>query len=149
MSAMFWVWLGVIVATIILEACTMELVSIWLTAGAIIPFILAATNGVNWEVQLIIFISLSIIFIIALRKITKKALLKNSNGKTNLDALIGQKYRMLTETDFDSVGTVKINDVVWNAIGKNRQEIKAGEIVRIVKVRGNKLIVEKIDTEKE
>ena len=149
MSAMFWVWLGVIVATIILEMCTMELVSIWLTAGAIIPFILAATNDVNWEVQLIIFVSLSIIFIIALRKITKKALLKNSNCKTNLDALIGQKYRMLTETDFDSVGTVKINDVVWNAIGKNRQEIKAGEIVRIVKVRGNKLIVEKIDTEKE
>lgn len=149
MSVMFWVWLGVIVATIILEVCTMELVSIWLTAGALIPLILAATEAVNWEIQLIIFVALSIIFIVALRKITKKALLKNSNGKTNLDAVIGQQYRMLTDTDFDTVGTVKINDVVWNAVGKNRQEIKAGEIVSIVKVRGNKLIVEKVETNKK
>ena len=148
MSTMFWVWLVVIVATVIVELITMELVSVWFTIGAIVPFILSATNATNWEVQVVIFVVISTILVLALRKVTKKFLLRNSNEKTNLDAIIGKQYRMLTETDFDTIGTLKINDIVWNAVGKNQQEIKKGEIVRVLKVDGNKLIVEKVEPKK-
>lgn len=148
MSAMFWVWLAVIVATVVVELITMELVSVWFTIGAIVPFILAATNAVGWEIQVVIFVVVSAVLVLALRKITKKFLLRNSNEKTNLEAIIGKEYRMLTETDFDTIGTLKINDIVWNAVGKNQQEIKKGEIVRVLKVDGNKLIVEKVEPKK-
>lgn len=144
MDIMFWIWIGVIVVTAVVEAATMEIVSIWFTIGAIVPLILAATGAVSWEWQLIIFIALSAILIISLRNITKKYLLRNSNEKTNLDTIIGKEYRMSEETDFDSVGSVKINGVTWSAIEKDRQTILKGEIVRVVKIDGNKLIVEKI-----
>ncbi len=148
MDVMFWVWLGVIVISAIVELATMEVVSIWFTFGAVVPFILAATRAVNWVWQLVIFVCVSALLIVGLREITKKFLLRNSNEKTNLDALVGQKFRMISRTDFETVGSVKINDVVWSAIGENQQAIEAGEIVEIVKISGNKMIVKKAEEKK-
>lgn len=145
MSVMFWVWLGVLVVTAVLELATMEVVSIWFTFASIIPFILAATNTVGWEWQVAIFVVLSAIMIIGLRSVTKRFLLKNANLRTNTDAYIGNKYRMLSRTDFETVGSVKINDVVWSALGEKQQTIEAGEVVEVVKVEGNKLIVKKFE----
>ncbi len=149
MDFMFWVWLGVIVATAIAEFATMEIVSIWFTIGAIVPFILAATNCVRWEIQLVVFVVISAVLIVSLRRITKKFLLKNSNGKTNLDTLIGKELRMLKGTDFETIGSVKVNDVVWSAVGQNRESIGKDEIVEVVKIDGNKLIVKKIENMEE
>ena len=116
MSAMFWVWLGVIVVTAVVELVTTELVSIWFTFGAIVPFILATIDVVGFEWQILIFVVLSSVLIISLRKVTKKFLLRNSNEKTNIDSIIGKQCRMLARTDFETVGYVKINDVEWSAI---------------------------------
>jgi len=147
MDVMFWVWLGVIIVTAIIEFATMEIASIWFTLGAIIPFILAATNAVRWEIQLVIFVVISAVLIASLRKITMKFLLKNNNEKTNVHSLVGQQHRMLTFTDFEHVGSVKINDVIWSAVGEKQQTIEKDEIVEIVKVQGNKLIVKKFEKE--
>ncbi len=145
MDYMFWIWLGILVVTAIVELVTMEVVSIWFTCAAVIPFILAATKAVSWEWQLVIFIVLSAAMIIGLRPVTKKFLLKNSNARTNTSAYIGKRYRMLTRTDFETVGSLKINDVVWSAVEENRQALEAGDIVEVVKISGNKLLVKKID----
>ncbi len=149
MDVMFWVWLGVIIVTAIIEFVTLEMVSIWFTAGAIIPFIMAATNAVRWEVQLVTFIVLSAILVASLRGVTKRYLLRNSNEKTNVDALIGQKVRMLSRTDFETMGSVKIGDVIWSAIGENQQTIQKDEIVEIIKVEGNKLVVMTVEEQTE
>lgn len=143
MDYMFWVWLGIIVVTAIVEFATMEIASIWFTFGAIIPFIMAAIGGVHWAIQVVVFVVLSALFIVLLRKVTIKFLFKNSNHKTNVDALIGQKHRMLSRTDFETLGSVKINDVVWSATGEDQQTIEKDEIVEIVKVQGNKLVVKR------
>ena len=145
MSAMFWVWLAVIVGTAVLEIVTLDLVSIWFTIGAIVPFILAGTKAVGWEIQIVIFVGISAILICSLRNVTKKFLLKNANEKTNVDSLIGKKFRMLERTDFETVGSLKVNDVVWSAVGLDDQTIEKGEIVEVVKVSGNKLTVRKWD----
>lgn len=145
MNVMFWIWLGIMVSTLIVEFATMEVVSIWFTIGAIVPFILATTKVVSWQIQVIIFIVFSIVLILTLRQITKKFLLKNSNEKTNIDALIGKRYVMMEDAGFEKAGAVKINGVVWSAIAQDGQEIKVNEIVEVVKVSGNKLVVKKID----
>lgn len=147
MDAMFWVWLAVIVGMAVVEFATMELVSIWFSIGAIVPFILAGVSAVSWEYQIIIFIVVSAVLILSLRKLTKKYLLRNANGKTNLDAIIGTQVRMIEETDFDSIGAVKVNDVVWNAVGANKETIEKGAVVEIVAIKGNKLIVKKLEKE--
>ena len=88
----------------------------------------------------------SALLIIFLRRITRKLLLKNANFKSNVDAYIGKQVRMLTRADFETTGSVKINDVVWSAVAFENQTIEADTIVEIVEVCGNKLVV-KIKTE--
>ncbi len=149
MSVMFWVWLGVIVVTAIVEFATAELVSIWFTAGAIIPFILAGIDCVDWWVQVVIFVAISAILILSLRKVAKKFLTRGSGATTNADNMIGKEYIMQRRTDFENVGEVKVNGVVWSAIDVDRKTIEKDEKVRVLDISGNKLIVEKVQKENE
>ena len=148
MDIMFWVWLAIIVVTIVVEAFTMEIISRF-TVGAIPSFILAGFNAVGWEIQLVIFIVISAVLILSLRKITKNFLLRNSNAKTNLASVIGTKVRMIEMTDFDSIGTVKLNGVTWSAVGENGETIESGAVVEIVKIEGNKLFVKEVDSKEK
>ena len=145
MSTMFWIWTAVIICSIIVEIITADLISIWFTCGAVIPFILAATNAVNYEWQIVIFVVVSVTLLASLRKITKKYLLRNSNLKTNVDSLIGQKFRLLHRTDFETVGKIKVKDVDWSVIAEDQGTIEEGAVVEIVKIAGNKLIVKEIE----
>ena len=141
MDTMFWVWLAVIAISIIIEIITLDLVSVWFAFGAVVPFILSAIEGVGIEWQIAIFVVVSALLIIFVRKYAQKLLFKNMNAKTNVDALEGRKVRLLEDTDFEKNGSVKINDVVWTAISDDGKLIKQGSLVEIVKVDGNKLHV--------
>ena len=77
MDIIFWVWLGVIIATIILEIVTLDLVSVWFAIGAIIPLILSAIGGIAIEIQVGVFVFISAILLIFIRKIAQKILFKN------------------------------------------------------------------------
>lgn len=151
MYFMFWVWLAVIVGTAITEFCTLEIVSIWFTLAAIIPFVLSATvpAAVGWELEIVIFVVLSAVMLISLRGVTKRYLLKNANEKTNVDALVGRKLRMLSRTDFETLGSARVNDVTWSVLGLNQQTIEKDTIVEVVKVAGNRLIVKPCKDEEQ
>ena len=141
MDTMFWVWLAVIAISIIIEIITLDLVSVWFAFGAVVPFILSAIEGVGIEWQIAIFVVVSALLIIFVRKYAQKLLFKNMNTKTNVEALEGRKVRLLEDTDFEKNGSVKISDVVWTAISDDGKFIKQGSLVEIVKVDGNKLHV--------
>ena len=141
MDTMFWVWLAVIAISIIIEIITLDLVSVWFAFGAVVPFILSAIEGVGIEWQIAIFVVVSALLIIFVRKYAQKLLFKNMNTKTNVEALEGRKVRLLEDTDFEKNGSVKINDIVWTAISDDGKFIKQGSLVEIVKVDGNKLHV--------
>lgn len=150
METMFWIWLAIMAVTVIIEIVTLDLVSIWFAFGAVIPFILSAIGGIAIEIQIAVFVAVSALLIIFLRKNAQKLLFKNMNQKTNVDAFEGKKVRLLEDTDFEHNGSVKINDVTWTAISESGELIKAGQLVEIKKVDGNKLIVIPVsqDTEK-
>ena len=143
MDTMFWIWLAVIVVTVVIEGITLDMVSIWFTAGAIIPLILAAVGGVGWEIQLIIFIVLSTVLILTLRKVTIRLLFKNG-AKEQVNTLIGMQTKMIEDATEDTMGKIKINDVVWSAKSENDESFKKGELVEIIRVSGNKAIVRKV-----
>lgn len=149
METMFWVWLAVIVVSVIIELITFELVSIWFSAGAVIPFILAGIGGIDVEVQIAVFVVVSALLIIFVRKYAQKLLFKNMQAKTNIDTLIGKEVRLLEDTDFEKNGSVKINDVVWTAVSIDGKLIKKGSLALIVNVEGNKLLVKQIQDKKE
>ena len=149
MSIMFWIWLSVMIIAVVIEISTTELISIWFAFGAVIPFIISAIGGVGYEWQIFIFIAVSAVLIVSLRKVTLKFLFRNSSSKTNVNAIVGQQFRLLKRTDFETVGAIKVNGVEWSVVGDNAQTIEQDEVVEVIKVQGNKLIVAKVKKTKK
>ncbi len=148
METMFWVWLAVIAISLVIEIITLDLVSVWFACGAVIPFILSAIGGIGVEWQILVFVIVTALLIIFIRKYAQKLLLKNMNTKTNVDSLIGKRYRLLEDTDFEHIGSVKVNDVVWTAVSSDGSLINAGQLVEVEKIDGNKLIVKAVEEKK-
>ncbi|SFB69816.1 Membrane protein implicated in regulation of membrane protease activity [Butyrivibrio sp. YAB3001] len=138
-------WLIVTVALAVIELSTFGLVTIWFAIGAAMAMI-AAIIGANIGIQLIVFIVVSTVILITLRPLATKYV--NSRTKrTNIDAVIGRK--LVAKTDIDNavgLGKVDMDGSTWFALSSREDEvIHAGDIIRVVKVVGAKLIVEKED----
>jgi len=141
--AWIYIWLIVAVVAMVVEFITSEMVSIWFVGGAILGMVLDAV-GVVWYVQLICVVVLSLVLLIAFRKLALKLLAKN-DGKTNADAVIGKEFRLIDGIDFDNFGTIKVNGVVWTVIAKEEGAvIKSGAQVKVVELKGNKYVVEEV-----
>ena len=80
------VWLVIFVVSVIIEACTTELVSIWFSAGSIIALILSAIPNVPFYIPIIVFIVISLTLLLCLRPIIKKMLNKNTLN-SNIDEI--------------------------------------------------------------
>lgn len=143
-----YVWLGVVVISLILEFVTMELVSVWVSIGGFIGMVLALC-GVNYIVQLVVAIVVSIACIVGLRKITLKFLNKNQD-KTNMDLALGTHVKLLEDVTEEKMGSAKYNGVIWSVKCEDEtKKLKSGTFVEIVKVEGNKLIVKKAQNAKQ
>lgn len=141
--SMIVVWLVIFVVTIIIEACTTELVSIWFAAGSLLALILAAIPGVPFYIPIIVFIVISITLLLCLRPIFKKILGK-STLNSNIDEMIGKKGVVEKDIDEIEMGTVKIHGVIWNALSIDNIPISKGSHVVVKNINGNKLIVKEI-----
>ncbi len=138
-NIMVWIWLGVTILAIVVELITPELVSLWFAIGGIVGIAFSFIPGLPWWGEIIIFAIVSLVLLLTLRPVLKKYF-KDKNLKTNTDRLIGQEVRVLTQADFDTLGTVKIGDVIWNVKSSDDTALLADEIVKIVEIDGNKLI---------
>lgn len=143
MNINFYLWAGVIILAIIIEIITeTTLVSIWFAFGAFISMILNYFK-IDFTIQLIIFALCSILLLVLLRPATRK-LIRKDIIPSNLDRYIGMETVLLSDFDINNLGTVKINDVVWNVKSVDNSIIKKGSLVKIILIEGSKLIVEKI-----
>lgn len=137
-------WIIVLVAAILVEAATAALISIWFAAGSVAALI-AAALGAPWIVQLILFVVFSAILLIFTRPLVKK-LFPKKFIPTNSDSYAG-KTAVVVE-DIDSargLGRVKFNGVDWIAVTEKEELIPKDTVVRIMAVKGAKLLVEKTD----
>ena len=140
---MWIVWLGVFVVSIIIEATTAELVSIFFTAGSLVALIVSFIPGVSWWIEVILFVVISGASLLALRPLMNK-FLKREKRSTNVDELIGKSGLMIKGCDDINYGEIKVNGVIWTAVSDDdKVAIPEGERVTIVGVNGNKLIVKK------
>lgn len=136
---MVWVWLAVCVIAVVVELATPQLVSIWFAVGAFVCMWLSFIPGLPWWGQLLIFAVLSCASLFLLRPLLQHYLTKRKSA-TNVDSLVGMQVRMLTEANFDNLGSARIGDVVWSIKSNSSAVLPAGSIVEIVAVEGNKLI---------
>lgn len=136
------IWAIGIIAFIVLEAVTYQLVSVWFAMGAV-GGIIASALGATFTVQMIIFIALSVVFLIALRPVSMKVL-KARGAKTNIDGLIGKEVLITKDIDnINGAGEGKINGMTWSVRSLDNAKIPANTTAVVEKVEGVKLIVTK------
>ena len=141
MTWMIWVWLAVICASLIFEFVSPNMTSIWFAVGALVSLILAACK-VDLLWQVVVFVLISLAFLLSFRKLAIKFLFKKEDEQTNTKSFIGKEYVLTEEITPVSVGTIKIDGVMWSCISTdNQQTIAVGTRVIVKDIKGNKLIV--------
>ncbi len=69
---------------------------------------------------------------------------KRNGNETNLELILNHNAIVIEEINNDlSLGAVRINGIIWNARSLDGNVIADGALVSVVKIDGNKLIVEK------
>ena len=123
--------------------------TIWFAAGALIAFLMAALN-LPLLVQVIVFLSVSILMLVFTRPIMTKHL-NAKTTKTNSESLIGEKARVLIPVNnLKSEGQVMVNGMEWTARStKDEVTFQKDEMVRIAAISGVKLMIERLDKEED
>lgn len=137
------VWLLLLVILIVIEIITLGLSTIWFAGGALAAFIASLFNA-PLLVQIVLFLAVSILLLIFTRPIAVKYL-NRTRVKTNVESLIGKKAVVSEKIEnIRSAGHVTVNGLEWMARSLDDEEIiEKDEIVRIVRVEGVKLMVER------
>lgn len=137
------IWTIIIVISIIVEAATINLVSIWFALGALLALI-ADLCHLSTVMQVVIFALSSTIIVAVTRPLSKKYL-RGKIIRTNSDRVIG-KHCLITETITpDQKGEAKVMGSLWMASSLNNEVINAGEYAEVVSIEGAHVVVRKLD----
>lgn len=133
-------WAVALVVLLIVEGVTAQLVTIWFAAGSLAALI-AAILKAPVLAQIVLFVVVSAVSLIATRPIVKKITSKKAES-FNADKNIG-KMAVVTE-DIDNLngtGAAKLDGLVWTARSSDGSKIEAGKSVIVEKIEGVKIIV--------
>jgi membrane protein implicated in regulation of membrane protease activity len=144
MHTWLFIWGILFAVTVVAELATLQLVSIWFSAGSLAAFI-AAAAGLSPVKQAVIFTAVSILLLAFTRPLLKKLKVRET-VPTNADAEVG-KLAIVTEeiNDVLDSGRVKIGGVHWRARTGTDAVIPAGTPVRVEKISGTTAYVSKVE----
>ncbi len=139
-DVIFWVILGVILC--VAEILTPSFFIFWFGLGAFVAALSAIWLGTL--LQILIFALSSAIFVILSRPIAKK-ISGEEPRKIHVDEIVGKEALVLERIDnFKGTGVVKVNGDTWRAVSVDDSIVEEGEKVRILKVEGAHLVVERV-----
>lgn len=134
-------WLIIAVVMFVFEAITVGLVCIWFCFGALGAFAAAFFTD-NIIIQLVVFVAVSALSFLFVKPLAKKAMPDKKLAEST-NRFIG-KTAKVTESITSDKGRVLLGDVSWLAKTESNEVIEVGMLVKIVGIKGNILIVEKV-----
>lgn len=132
-------WFIAIFVFLIIEALTLNLVTIWFAFGSLCAFISAYFTD-SLIIQLVVFIIMTSLSLIVTRPLVNKYIKKNIE-KTNIDKVMGKIGIALTDIEPLKNGRVKVDGKDWMA--SSEIKIKKNEKIEVLKIEGAKIIVRK------
>ena len=134
------IWFAAFAVFVIIEACTYQIVSIWLAIGALGGFA-AYCMGFEFYVQMIVFLVISFALLGLLRPVSLR-LMKNKGIKTNADSLIGKEVLITEAVDnIRQTGKGKVGGMEWTVRSVGDERVEAGASATVVKIEGVKIMV--------
>ena len=136
------VWLAAIIGFVVLEASTVQFVSVWFAGGSLVSLIMFLL-GEGVPEQILAFAIASMVLLIATRPFVKK-MMKNTDTRTNTESLIGKTAVITKQTDsFGEGAQARVDGKYWTVRTDDGKELSEGETVTIERIEGVKLIVRK------
>ena len=105
-------WLLAAIGFVVLEAMTLNLVSIWFAVGSAAA-LLSCLVVASFRVQAVVFIAVSILCLLALKPLCAR--LRKPPTATNGDRALGREAVVLTPVSAEAAGRVRLDGVDWNA----------------------------------
>lgn len=140
MNSLAWIWLIIIVAFIVLEASTAQLVAVWFIAGSATAFFAALFGAPVW-LQITLAVVVSIAALLVVRPIVKKRLTPKTVA-TNADMSIGKTAVVTEKIDNEhGHGRVFLDGLSWSARSADDSIIEKDARVTVFAIDGVKLIV--------
>ncbi len=140
MDKLMIMWIAAIVVFIVIEAATVGLTSIWFAVGALAALV-AEIFGAEFWVQMVCFLIVSIVALIATKPLAKKV--NASYQPTNADMIIGMEGFVKEKIDNTAgTGAVSVGGKMWTARASDDEKTyDEGEKVAVIRIEGVKLIV--------
>lgn len=142
-----WIlWFFIAIVFAVIEILNVSFFMIWFGVGSLFSMVISLFTT-NLIIQFLTFFIVSIILLFMTRKLTSK-FSKGEVTHTNINAVIG-KIGIVTKDiiQFDKPGLVKVSGEIWSAIAVDRNPILKNETIKVIKVEGVKLIVQKENSE--
>ncbi len=136
-------WLVAMVVLLVVEAAVPGPISIWFALGAFAALISALFHAPLW-LQLVWFVVVSVLALVLTRPLAQKYV-NSRTTPTNADMGIGKDAVVTEEIDnLRAKGAVLLDGKTWTArMAEEGIIAHEGEIVRVLRIEGVKLIVER------
>lgn len=146
-SPYVFAWLAAVIVFLAIELATITLTSIWFAAGALAAMLVAMFDG-TFTVQLIAFLIVALGLLYATKPWAKK-FLDTKKVSTNADRAIGKTVRVLERvSNLDQTGKAIVHGQEWTVRTEDDNiVIEQGQLVRVLRISGVKLIVERVKEE--
>ena len=142
----FQFWLMAFIILVVMEFLTMGLTTIWFAIGALVAFF-ASLFGASFWIQIILFLVVSLVVLVVYRPLAVKYV-NSKRTKTNVDDLVGKEAKVIEKIDnLNQTGRVVLNGMDWSARTTIGGTIDVDTIVKVIEVKGVKLIVEPVISE--
>ena len=135
-----FIWLGLMVLFILVEAATVTMVSLWFAGGALAALVVSLLGG-GFLLQMIAFLVVSTALLALLRPLARKHFTPKLT-RTNVDAVIGTQGYVTADIDnMAATGTVKLGAMEWSARSADGKPIPKGTLVKAERIEGVKVYV--------
>lgn len=145
-SSTIILWAVLCVGFLVLEGCTVAMVSLWFAFGAAAAWVISLLGGAFW-LQIAVFLVVSVALLGLLRPMLRKYA---KTTKTNVDSVPGTQG-LVTEA-IDNVayqGQVKLGAMTWTARSTSGAPIGVGTQVVVDRVEGVKVFVSPVKVPSE
>ena len=134
-------WLIIIILLSIIEAFTINLVSIWFIVSGIITLVISLFTN-NIIIQIAVFILLGVILLLSTKNILQKYL-TSKKEKTNYDRIIGMNGIVTEKITKNTIGEVKVDGKLWSAYAD--KTIQKDSIVEVLEINSTKIKVKEVE----
>lgn len=137
-----WAWVVLGLILIGGEMLTPGIFLIWLGAAALVTGAVVGLTDIGWQAAALVFAALCVVSVLIGRSLTRRRD-QEPDAASGLNdrarQLIGRTFR-LEHTMTGGEGRIRVGDSSWRVVGP---ELLAGSDVRVVRVEGATLMVEK------